>query len=367
MWNTKKLSSNKLISSSEKAAQLQNLAAFVFAFYFCVSSDFMKLFDKLKAAILPDPLMPPAGLRFAILQSAMYDQLDNVVEFVEQRLAHGDQVTAAELLRINFLKINYADLSDENGADDPEKLRETVSNCAANLESYWGITDTESTLNALQHLRTIGHRTHHAELLNLIRDSGGAASQLHTMPWNELVKLVGEFDMTEDRPPDEDEVDEYGHLDDDSEPDPDYNPDPENLGLGSYYAYQVACKRRDILILRTNLPYLGQGGTLAWDAARHSQVVRLACGAGYLSELQAKEEIQLMNTITRAHFDDWTDFGNSFLVGLEVFRGGGSDEPDLIHLRDQMPEDSREHFDAMQAGIITLVQHPRSPWVVWGW
>jgi hypothetical protein len=332
----------------------------------------MKFLDKLKAAILPDPLMPPAGLRFAILQSAMYDQLDEAIEFVEQRLEQDGKLTVAELLRINFLKINYADISDENVPDDPEKLKETISNCATNLQSYWGVTDTESTLQALQHLRSVGHRTHHAQLLALIRDSGGSESKLHEMPWSELIKLVGEFDMTEERPFDDDDGnDDYGeddeYAEDDPRRDPSYNPDPENLGLGAYYAYQVACKRRDIQILQANLTYLDSAGTLAWDAARHSQVVRLACGAGYLSEPQAKEEIQLMNTLVRANFEDWIDFSNSFMIGLEVFRGGGSDEPGLVHFREQMPEDSREHFDALQAAIITLNQHPQSPWVAWGW
>jgi hypothetical protein len=330
----------------------------------------MKFLDKLKAAILPDPLMPPAGLRFAILQSAMYDQLDEAIEFVAQRLEQDGKLTAAELLRINFLKINYANISDENVADDPEKLKETISNCGSNLQSYWGVTDTESTLLALQHLRTIGHRTHHAQLLALIRDSGDIESKLHEMPWSELIKLVGEFDMTEERPFDEDEDfedSENGGDEDDPRQDPDYNPDPENLGLGAYYAYQVICKQRDIQILQANLTYLSSAGTLAWDAARHSQVVRLACGAGYLSELQAKEEIQRMNTLVRANFEDWIDFSNSFMVGLEVFRGGGSDEPGLARFRDQMPEDSREHFDELQAAIITLNQHPQSPWVIWGW
>jgi hypothetical protein len=285
-----------------------------------------------------------------------------------QGLEQGAEVIAAALLRINFLKINYADVSDESGDDDPEKLRETISNCAANLPSYRGVTDSASTLEALQHLRSVGHRTHHAQLLSLIRDSGGSARRLHKMQWSDLIKLIGEFDMTEERPFDEDEDFEDSESDeDDPRQDPNYNPDPENLGLGAYYACQVICKRRDIQILQANLTYLNSAGTLAWDAARHSQVVRLACGAGYLSELQAKEEIQLMNTLVRANFEDWIDFSNSFIVGLEVFRGGGSDEPGLVHFREKMHEDSREHFDALQAAIITLNQHPQSPWVIWGW
>jgi hypothetical protein len=328
----------------------------------------MKFLNRLKAAISPDPLMPPAELRFAILQSAMYDQLDGAIEFIASRLEDGTKVTTAELLRINFLNINYADVNNENWANDPEKLREMIENCAENLESYWGVIDTESALKALHDLRTIGHRTHHAELIALIQNSGGSNSKLHEMPWNDLVKLVGEFDLTEDRPLDDDEEedDDYGEIDA-SEDDLDYNQDPENLGLGAYYAYQVACKRRDIQILQANLRYLGKAGTLAWDVARHSQVVRLACGAEYIDETRAKEEIQKMNAITRENFNGWIAFGDSFLVGLEVFRGGGSPEAGIAHFREQMPEESREHFDAIQFAIDTLNRHPQSPWLVWGW
>jgi hypothetical protein len=313
----------------------------------------MKFVDRLKAAISPDPLMPSAELRFAILQSAMYDQRDGAIEFIASRLEDGTKVTTAELLRINFLNINYADVNNENWANDPEKLREMIESCAENLESYWGVIDTESALNALHDLRTIGHRTHHAELIALIQNSGGSNSKLREMPWNDLVKLVGEFDLTGDRPPNDDGLG--------------YNPDPENLGLGAYYAYQVACKRRDIQILQANLRYLGKAATLAWDVARHSQVVRLACGAEYIDENRAKEEIQKMNAITRENFNGWIAFGDSFLVGLEVFRGGGSPEPGIAHFREQMPTDSREHFDDLQFAIDTLNRHPQSPWLFWGW
>jgi hypothetical protein len=313
----------------------------------------MKFPDRLKAAISPDPLMPPAELRFAILQSAMYDQLDGAIEFIASRLEDGTKVTVAELLRINFLSINYADVNNESWVNDPEKLREMIENCAENLESYWDVIDTESALKTLHDLRTIGHRTHHAELIALIQNSGCSDSKLHEMPWNDLVKLVGEFDLTGDRPPNDDGLD--------------YNPDPENLGLGAYYAYQVACKRRDIQILQANLRYLGKAGTLAWDVARHSQVVRLACGAEYIDDIRAKEEIQKMNAITRENFNSWIAFGDSFLVGLEVFRGGGSPEPGIAHFREQMPTDSREHFDDLQFAIDTLNRHPQSPWLFWGW
>jgi hypothetical protein len=205
----------------------------------------------------------------------------------------------AEALRINFLKINYADLSDENSADDPNKLAQTISNRVDNLESC--------------------HRTQQDELIALKRDSSGSESKLHEMLWSELLKLVGEFDLTEDRP--------LENRDNDL----------ENLGLGGYYTYQVACKRIDIRTLQANLRYLGPTGLLAWDEARHSQVVRFDCGVEYLSEADAKQEIQLFHSLTRAQFKDWIAFGNIFLVGLEVFRGGGSPDPNIAHFRVQMP------------------------------
>jgi hypothetical protein len=33
-----------------------------------------------------------------------------------------------------------------------------------------------------------------------------------------------------------------------------------------------------------------------------------------------------MNAPVRANFEDWIDFSNSFMVGLEMLCGGGSDE-----------------------------------------
>jgi hypothetical protein len=272
----------------------------------------MSIFAKLKRKFSLEE--PNSEVYFGMLQGAMYLQLDGAIEHVTEQLndSESDEEIKESLGDI-FLEIDYG---------SPEDCRDTLAHA-------WGIDSTESTLEILEYLRTEGHRTRHEMLAKLIIESGGTDSILYRAPWEQICRLVDDCE------------------DDDEE--------------------QIAAKRRQMQIIQANLSVFESVGTLGWDVARHSHVIKLAVSARHLTRTQGNEQIVLFNSLTREKFEDWADFANSYMLGFQLFCGGGSNQPSIQHFRDEMGSDMREHFDEVQDAVRLLRNHPNSPWLAFGW
>ncbi len=91
-------------------------------------------------------------------------------------------------------------------------------------------------------------------------------------------------------------------------------------------------------------------GTRAYDLGRAVTVARVAYGAGYLTEREAKGFVAEVATLSAQAFASWREFAVSYMLGRTIWGGVGHPELEEMH------------------HIVTQLQtHPRSPWVTEGW
>ncbi len=91
-------------------------------------------------------------------------------------------------------------------------------------------------------------------------------------------------------------------------------------------------------------------GTRAYDWGRAVTVARVARGAGYLTEREARGFIARAALLSAQAFDSWREFAVSYLLGRAIW--GGIGDP---------------HLKCMHEIAAQLQTHPHSPWVTEGW
>ncbi|WP_078118112.1 DUF1266 domain-containing protein [Thiosocius teredinicola] len=94
----------------------------------------------------------------------------------------------------------------------------------------------------------------------------------------------------------------------------------------------------------------GELTTYGFDLGRAVTVTRVAVGAGYLSEEEARPLIEKAASICTQHFASWNEFARSFVLGRGIW--GGVDDP---------------NFNNMQEIANYWLTASASPWNVEGW
>ena len=170
---------------------------------------------------------------------------------------------------------------------ESEVLPETYR---AQLQSWWNITDRDSTLGIVQWLLHEGHHADADAALTLMR--GGQPDAGDPEEKAEDVQLIAEFMI------------ENGYCTTETLP-------------------------------RT---------VIAWDLVRIANLGRWALHAGYLSEEEMWQVMQVAADTAREHFVSWEEYGRSFAMGRGVWHG---DE-----------EDCQTAWEI----VTTLLEEETSPW-----
>lgn len=177
-------------------------------------------------------------------------------------------------------------------AVESEVLPETYR---AQLQSWWNITDRESTLGIVQWLLHEGHHADADAALALMRgdqpDAGDPKEKA------EDVQLIAEFMI------------ENGYC------------------------------------TAETLPQTA----IAWDLVRIANLGRWALHAGYLSEEEMWQVMQIAADVAREHFSSWEEYGLSFAFGRGIWHG---DE-----------EDCQTAWEI----VTTLLEEEASPWLQIAW
>ena len=178
------------------------------------------------------------------------------------------RLTAEQMRLMAFAAPLLVYNDEEVDAVESEVLPETYR---AQLQNWWNITDRDSTLGIVQWLL---HEGHHA-------DADAALALMHG-----------------DQP-------EAG--------------DPEE-------------KAEDVQLIAEFMVENGYctAGTLpqtviAWDLVRIANLGRWALHAGYLSEEEMWQVMQLAADASREHFSSWEEYGRSFAMGRGVWHGDEED------------------------------------------
>lgn len=153
-------------------------------------------------------------------------------------------------------------------AVESEVLPETYR---AQLQSWWGITDRDSTLGIVQWLLHEGHHADADAALALMRGDQSEAGDPEEKA--EDVQAIAEF-MVEN----------------------------------GYCTVET-------------LPQT----VIAWDLVRIANLGRWALHAGYLSEEEMWQVMQVAADTAREHFSSWEEYGRSFAMGRGVWHGDEED------------------------------------------
>ena len=153
-------------------------------------------------------------------------------------------------------------------AVESEVLPETYR---AQLQSWWNITDRESTLGIVQWLLLKGHHADAGAALALMRGDQPEAGDPEEKA--EDVQLIAEFMI------------ENGYC------------------------------------TAGTLPRT----VIAWDLVRIANLGRWALHAGYLSEEEMWQVMQVAADAAREHFSSWEEYGRSFAFGRGVWHGDEED------------------------------------------
>lgn len=172
-------------------------------------------------------------------------------------------------------------------AVESEVLPETYR---AQLQSWWGITDRDSTLGIVQWLLHEGHHADADAALALMRGDQPKAGDPEEKA--EDVQLIAEFMI------------------------------------------------RNGYCTAETLPQT----VIAWDLVRIANLGRWALHAGYLSEEEMWQVMQVAADTAREHFSSWEEYGRSFAFGRGVWHG---DE-----------EDCQTAWEI----VTTLLEEETSPW-----
>ena len=172
-------------------------------------------------------------------------------------------------------------------AVESEVLPETYR---AQLQSWWGITDRDSTLEIVRWLLLEGHHADADAALALMRGDQPKAGDPEEKA--EDVQLIAEFMI------------------------------------------------RNGYCTAETLPQT----VIAWDLVRIANLGRWALHAGYLSEEEMWQVMQVAADTAREHFSSWEEYGRSFAFGRGVWHG---DE-----------EDCQTAWEI----VTTLLEEETSPW-----
>ena len=153
-------------------------------------------------------------------------------------------------------------------AVESEVLPETYR---AQLQSWWGITDRDSTLGIVQWLLHEGHHADADAALALMRGDQPEAGDPEEKA--EDVQLIAEFMI------------------------------------------------RNGYCTAETLPQT----VIAWDLVRIANLGRWALHAGYLSEEEMWQVMQVAADTAREHFSSWEEYGRSFAFGRGVWHGDEED------------------------------------------
>lgn len=153
-------------------------------------------------------------------------------------------------------------------AVESEVLPETYR---AQLQSWWGITDRDSTLGIVQWLLHEGHHADADAALALMRGDQPEAGDPEEKA--EDVQLIAEFMI------------------------------------------------RNGYCTAETLPQT----VIAWDLVRIANLGRWALHAGYLSEEEMWQVMQVAADTAREHFSSWEEYGRSFAMGRGVWHGDEED------------------------------------------
>ena len=153
-------------------------------------------------------------------------------------------------------------------AVESEVLPETYR---AQLQSWWGITDRDSTLGIVQWLLHEGHHADADAALALMRGDQPKAGDPEEKA--EDVQLIAEFMI------------------------------------------------RNGYCTAETLPQT----VIAWDLVRIANLGRWALHAGYLSEEEMWQVMQVAADTAREHFSSWEEYGRSFAFGRGVWHGDEED------------------------------------------
>lgn len=95
----------------------------------------------------------------------------------------------------------------------------------------------------------------------------------------------------------------------------------------------------------SNQEEVAQLGTLGWDAGRLNFIARASLDYGYISEEECWEVIEYAYNMVKDEFNDWQEFGRSYVLGRSIWSG-----------------------DTSMTGLLsTLIEEPKSPWSYLSW
>ena len=175
----------------------------------------------------------------------------------------------AEQMRLMAFAASLLVYNDEAvDAVESEVLPETYR---AQLQSWWGITDRDSTLGIVQWLLHEGHHADADAALALMRGDQPKAGDPEEKA--EDVQLIAEFMI------------------------------------------------RNGYCTAETLPQT----VIAWDLVRIANLGRWALHAGYLSEEEMWQVMQVAADTAREHFSSWEEYGRSFAFGRGVWHGDEED------------------------------------------
>lgn len=94
---------------------------------------------------------------------------------------------------------------------------------------------------------------------------------------------------------------------------------------------------------------IGRYGAAGWDIGRLVFVARLCYDAGYITDAEAWQLIEIGNDLARSEFDNWQSYAKSYVIGRAMWGGKSSFNSGIASIADN------------------LLASPDSPWVQLGW
>ncbi|MDP5138247.1 DUF1266 domain-containing protein [Rheinheimera baltica] len=80
------------------------------------------------------------------------------------------------------------------------------------------------------------------------------------------------------------------------------------------------------MLVRHYRSVIGTGGIAAWDLGRVTSLARMAATCGYISTKEAWNEIYKQAEVAKNFFNNWFEYGHSYLIGRQFAMGNLDDE-----------------------------------------
>lgn len=80
------------------------------------------------------------------------------------------------------------------------------------------------------------------------------------------------------------------------------------------------------MLVRHYRSVIGSGGIAAWDFGRVTSLARMAATCGYISTQEAWDEIYKQADVVKKLFNNWFEYGHSYLIGRQFAMGNLDDE-----------------------------------------